>query len=349
MGTRYNLRFRLTSTNPFFTSTTGYIRLSGNLIGTTFNGDILTTGDVDSIGLFSSSGVNSLQTDILYKDGDLGPVTTQIQITNFPTTSSLGYTNLPPNAVVTLTSTYTDPIDNSVYNLFTTAGLMRTSGITGTINAWQFYKRVSNGNNEIWYQIEGEAYTQATNVTFAFTSVAGPSPRSPACFIEGTKLLAHVKDKDTYVNIEDLRSGDLVKTHLHGYKPIKFIGKGFMTNNPTQWNGCVKKLPKSGDVTDDLFVTGAHSILVDELSEKESGGMLAIYGTTDRKIDNKTLLLSWVSEKFEAVDDNKDYTYYHLVLEHDNDENKRYGIWANGVLTESQCEKHFLGKDYELL
>jgi hypothetical protein len=172
---------------------------------------------------------------------------------------------------------------------------------------------------------------------------------NPACFIEGTKLLAHIKDKDTYVKIEDLRTGDLVKTHLHGYKPIKFIGKGRMTNNPEQWNGCVRKLPKSADMIDDLFVTGAHSILVDSLSEKEKEGMLAIYGTTDRKIDDKTLVLSWVSDNFEAVDDNTDYTYYHLVLEHDNDHEKRYGIWANGVLTESQSEKHFFKKPYELL
>jgi hypothetical protein len=102
-------------------------------------------------------------------------------------------------------------------------------------------------------------------------------------------------------------------------------------------------------MTDDLFVTGAHSILVDELSEKEEEGMISIYGTTERKIDDKTLVISWVSDKFEAVEGEDRYIYYHLVLEHDDDENKRYGIWANGVLTESQSEKHFLDKPYEHL
>jgi hypothetical protein len=171
---------------------------------------------------------------------------------------------------------------------------------------------------------------------------------NPACFIEGTKLLVHSHDKDMYVNIEDLRMGDLVKTYLHGYKRIKFIGRGIMTNVPNVWNGCVRRLPKSGDMTDDLLVTGAHSILVDELSEKENEEMIVIYGTSDRKIDDKILLLSWVSNKFEAINNNENYTYYHLVLEHDNDENKRYGIWANGILTESQSEKHFLAKPYDL-
>jgi hypothetical protein len=338
----YNLRFTLTSSNDAFTSTTGYVKIDGDVEEGTFTGTIPTTGWT---GLFSSSGdlEHTITTNILNVTE-----TTDITITNFPTTSASSYTNLPVDSLVTLESTFTDPTTASKYNLFTNPGLMATT-VSG-IGRWRFYNGVETGN-AIFYYLESdpEVAIQATDVTFSFTSVAGPSPTSPACFMEGTKLYAHVKDKDMYVNIEDLRAGDLVKTYLHGYKSIKLIGKGFMTNNPDKWNGCVKKLPKSGDMTDDLFVTGAHSILVDELSEKEAEGMVSIYGTTDRKIDDKTLLLSWVSEKFEAVDDNKDYIYYHLVLEHDDDEMKRYGIWANGVLTESQCEKHFLAKDYELL
>ena len=339
----YNLRFSLTSTNANFTSTTGYVKINGSVSTGTFTGTIPTSGSAGTFGLFSSSGVQSLQANILN-----ATYTTNITITNFPTTSASSYTNLNSDSVVTLESSFADQVSDSTYNLFTNPGLMATT-VSG-IGRWQFYNDTETGNAIYYYLTSAPDTAQlATDVTFAFTSVAGPSPVSPACFMEGTKLYAHVHDKDLYVNIEDLRSGDLINTHLHGKKAIKLIGKGFMTNAPNQWNGCVKKLPKSVDMVDDLFVTGAHSILVDELSEKEAEGMVSIYGTADRKIDDKTLLLSWVSEKFEAVDDNKDYTYYHLVLEHDDDEMKRYGIWANGVLTESQCEKHFLGKDYELL
>lgn len=202
---------------------------------------------------------------------------------------------------------------------------------------------------QISYQFVNNPTFYGSNSYITFISVAGPDPIDPACFIEGIKLYTHVKNKDVYINIENLRSGDLVNTYLHGKKSIKFIGKGHMINNPSVWNRCVKKLPKSNNMIDDLLVTGAHSILVDTLSEKEEEGMVSIYGTADRKIDDKTLVLSWVSDKFEAVHDNKEYTYYHLVLEHDNDENKRYGIWANGVLTESQSEKHFLAKPYDLI
>jgi hypothetical protein len=202
------------------------------------------------------------------------------------------------------------------------------------------------------YPIGGSGSLTCGEFTLTWISYTGPYSQgapSPCCFIEGTKLYSHIRNKYVYTEIENLRPGNIVKTHLHGDKQIKYIGKGSMTNNPSQWNGCVRRLPRADDMIDDLLVTGAHSILVDELSTKETEGMIAIYGTADRKIDDKTLLLSWVSDKFEAVEDTEEYTYYHLVLEHDDDDTKRYGIWANGVLTESQCEKHFLAKDYELL
>jgi hypothetical protein len=221
------------------------------------------------------------------------------------------------------------------------------------VQHWLFFTNDSNPSAvtfEIYYLLTGGAtWTKVVPTgTGSSYSITFSESKTPGCFVEGTKLLVHVHDKDLYVNIEDLRTGDLVNTYLHGKKAIKFIGKGQLKNDKNQWNNCIRRLPKSGDMTDDLLVTGAHSILVDELSEKESEGMVAIYGTADRKIDDKTLVLSWVSDKFEAIDDEEYYTYYHLVLEND-DTDKRFGIWANGVLTESQCEKHFLAKPYELL
>lgn len=211
-----------------------------------------------------------------------------------------------------------------------------------------------NSSGYLYYYIGTDLYE--TTSVFTFTTIAGPATSESGfglavnnCFLEGTKLYAHVHDKDLYVNIEDLRSGDILNTYLHGKKAIKFIGKDTLFNNPDKWNGCLKKFPKSGDMTDDLFITGAHSLLVDELSEKESDGIMAIYGTTDRKIDDKFMLNAWVSEKAEPVLVAEFFTIYHVVLEHDDDEDKKYGIWANGVLAESQCEKHFLKGTHKLL
>jgi hypothetical protein len=82
------------------------------------------------------------------------------------------------------------------------------------------------------------------------------------------------------------------------------------------------------------------------LSEIEREKQLKIYGDAERKIDGKYKVTAWASEKFNVINDDKKYVYYHLVLENDGNVNKQYGIWCNGILTESQCEKHFLAREY---
>jgi hypothetical protein len=49
-----------------------------------------------------------------------------------------------------------------------------------------------------------------------------------------------------------------------------------------------------------------------------------------------------VSDHFIPLTDNKKYTYYHLTLESDGDDNQQFGIWANGVLTETTCKNYLL-------
>jgi len=325
----YNVRFTTSSghndfLNVNFLPTTGYAKFS------TLD-DPSPSMELGILNIYSNADDDIEQELLTDFQLSVGTLTNQQELHSQDHYTSDGFTN----SNLTLTKNITD-----ISELF-----IDTDAAPGVLIA-QSYTILNN--KQIWFTDANDTLRN-TGATITFTAIAGRNPISPACFIEGTKLYAHVHDKDLYVNIKDLRSGDLINTYLHGKKAIKFIGKGTMTNDPTKWNGCVKKLPKHGDMTDDLFVTGAHSILVDELSEKEKEGMLAIYGTADRKVDDKILLLSWVSDKFESIVDEENYTYYHLVLEHDNDEMKRYGIWANGVLTESQCEKHFLTKPYKLL
>lgn len=223
------------------------------------------------------------------------------------------------------------------------------------INIAQYWELLSSSNNQIdlyfvkgvsdtWTKIDDSIATY--NITF--TEVGSDNPTAkPACFIEGSKIFARLNNNDAYIPIQNLKKGDLVKTYLHGYRKIIMIGKNTLKNDPTKWNYCIKRLRKNKlGAIDDLMLTGGHSILVNNLSEKEKAGQISIYNSADRKIDGKYLLLASVSENFETVNDNNKYTYYHLVLEHDGDLNVRYGIWANGVLTESQSENHFLSKGY---
>jgi hypothetical protein len=272
----------------------------------------------------------------------------------------------------TTTTFSTTPVNSSVENQYTVITsqpnfhfgtlILANSFITiynndnSGNNIAQYWELKSSANNEIsLYFVKGVTDTwvpvdsSIATYTITFTQVGSDNPTgSPACFIEGSKIFARLNNNDAYIPIQNLKKGDLVKTYLHGYRKIIMIGKNTLKNDPTKWNYCIKRLRKNKlGATEDLMVTGGHSVLVNKLSEKEKAGQISIYNSADRKIDGKYLLLASVSDNFEAVNDNNTYTYYHLVLEHDGDLNARYGIWANGVLTESQSENHFSAKDYK--
>jgi len=165
------------------------------------------------------------------------------------------------------------------------------------------------------------------------------------CFNEGTKILCMNQQLiDKYNRIELLRIGDFVKTYKHGYRKIHKIIKGSFKNNPKKWNMCMYKMAKtpSNGLTDDLIVTGGHSLLVDAISDKEQKKYdeMGISEFSKITIDNKHLLLSCCSDQFAPIQDTKKYNYYHLLLENNNDEEERFGIWANGILSETPNVKY---------
>jgi len=162
-----------------------------------------------------------------------------------------------------------------------------------------------------------------------------------ACFMIGTKILCLNKDlEEVYIPIEDLTEDYIVKTYLHGYKKIKSLGKSVITNNPNDMNFCMFKLNSANNLFDDLIVTGGHAILVNELSELDIKEHLLKWPEL-KKIDDKYLLLAGLSDKFEKICDNNNYEVFHIVCEDDGDENKQYGIYANGILAESISNYNF--------
>jgi hypothetical protein len=89
-------------------------------------------------------------------------------------------------------------------------------------------------------------------------------------------------------------------------------------------------------VFEDLILTGAHSILVDELTQLEKIKSILSLGNIF-KTDDKYRLPACIDDKPVPVEPGV-YTIYHLVLENDN-EYTNYGIYANGILVES-CSKY---------
>ena len=157
------------------------------------------------------------------------------------------------------------------------------------------------------------------------------------CFNEGTKILcfrAIPHYAEVYIPIEDLREGDLVKTLRHGYRRIAMIGKGSMQNDARNiW----ESMYKCGD----LIITGGHGVLCDSLTSSEYSNLMHIYNGSIARIEDKYLVFANQSHMFSQINNSGRFVYYHLALESDGDDYKRFGVWANGILAETTTIHHF--------
>jgi hypothetical protein len=223
-------------------------------------------------------------------------------------------------------------IQSSAYSIVNNNGILTdisTNGITA--NNTDF--------NVIAFDGDDNAYYLTWNI------IPGIYKSTSAfCFNEGSKILCMNNQlKDEYIAIELLQIGDFVKTYKHGYRRVSKVITGSFRNNPKKWNMCMYKMAKTptNGLIEDLIVTGGHSILVDAISDEEQKKYdeMGIPSFSKLTIDNKHLLLSCCSDQFTPMQDTSRYNYYHLLLENNNDEEEQFGIWANGILTETPNEK----------
>jgi hypothetical protein len=168
-------------------------------------------------------------------------------------------------------------------------------------------------------------------------------PSAP-CFLEGTQILCEMNGKSSYISIEDITPGTLVKTSLNGSKPVKLISKGTIQNPGTSertQNRLYKCSPANyPELTNDLYITGCHSILVDELTDTQRKA------TTDQigrvfVTDKKYRLMACIDERAEPWASEGTYTIWHLALDN-ADERMNYGIYVNGGLLVETCSINFL-------
>ena len=216
----------------------------------------------------------------------------------------------------------------------------------------------TRGTIPTWLSITpetGQAYVVTTGGSGAVQTLvairAGPSGSSmigsgnlpgyaPQCFNKGTKILTG----ETWTPIENLQVGDLVTTYSHGLRPITHIGKGQMINNPDVWHTCMYRSQRKG--FEPLLVTGGHAFLVDYLSESQQRAQADFWGSEEVVIDDKILMVAPVSKEFEKITDRSVYEYYHFVVENDGDDDRRYGVYANGFLTETPSKNQFVQHGY---
>ena len=181
-------------------------------------------------------------------------------------------------------------------------------------------------------------------ITLLYTNNINFNSNSIVCFLEGTNILSlNDENKEEYIPIEKLRKGMLVKTLTQGFVPVNMIGRSTIINNTTDERikdrlYCLSK-EKYPELTEDLIITGCHSILVDSLNaeqcEKTVKDLGNIFAT-----EGKYRLMAYLDEKAVPYKEKGIMAIYHLALDN-NDYYKNYGIYANGLLAET-CSQRYL-------
>jgi hypothetical protein len=166
----------------------------------------------------------------------------------------------------------------------------------------------------------------------------------PICFLKGT----YIYTNQGYRLIETLKKGDFVNTFKDNYVPIDTIVEEEIVHDATKErnNGQLFKLsyPEYPQLLKDLYITGAHSILVGKLTDTQREKIIKDYGRTFAT-DLFDRLPAYIDEKAKVHEESGTYTIYHLCLENDN-MYTNYGIFANGLLVESLSKNDCVNRIY---
>lgn len=244
----------------------------------------------------------------------------------------------PPTSQIAFTLTIEDDtldllVDGNTYELYLDnepANVYTATGQSGTPNFVTFTNVVSITSGTVRFTVTD---TETGNIYSDNLSI------NPICYGEGSLIQCLVNGVEKEIPIEDIKEGMIINTYLHGGK--KVIGMIKTNFNSTGNTGLASlyKLPKdslgNNMPFEDLYVTGGHSILVDNMDKQVFNLMENMMGKNTVMVDDKYRYLSYKHPSFE-ISDIKNINIYHPILENENDFGQ-YGIYANGILSESTC------------
>jgi outer membrane lipoprotein-sorting protein len=200
-----------------------------------------------------------------------------------------------------------------------------SGNVVKTITLGSNPQGVSSDGTNVWVSNYGSNNVSQIQIYDTNTKIA--------CFKEGSKIFT---DKG-YLPIEFLKKGDFVKTYLHGYLPIVLIGKSTIYNsgNSERIKNRLYTLPKSNFplLSEDLVLTGCHSLLVDGLYKGQIEDMGKDNGIL-YKTDDKLRLFTCFEPRAIPYPEEGIFTIYHIALESEY-EQINFGVWANGLLVET--------------
>jgi hypothetical protein len=197
---------------------------------------------------------------------------------------------------------------------------------------------ISTGNNSSSIVMINDT-TNTGYATFDTTSTT-----TVVCFLEGTKILCQIGGFEVYLPVQSLRKGTLVKTLHNGFLPIHTIAKKNIHNPGTNERIKDRLYQCSKDnypeLKEDLFITGCHSILVDEITDKQRAEIVDKF----EKIfvtEGKYRLMACVDERAKPWQQEGEHTIWHFALEN-NDYYMNYGVYANGLLVETASKRYII-------
>ena len=230
---------------------------------------------------------------------------------------------------------------NSVLNIFYPTHVDKAVLTPSGGNTYVALGVYNDGNGLMITQNNYQTFTNGAGVLYAVTNKY--SPGEAVCFKEDTKILCFKEDKEVYVKVQDIRKGDLIKTLKNGYVSVDMIGTSKLYNSGNTLRGINKlyvcSVDKYPELIEDLVITGCHSILTDNITEKQREYTLEILGQI-MITDNKYRLIAFLDERTEPYSEEGVFNIWHIALEN-NDYYMNYGIYANGLLVET-CSKRTL-------
>ena len=207
------------------------------------------------------------------------------------------------------------------------------SGSIGAITSWRLASSSNGTSPQNVAYTNGDVLNADGNISTYYLY-----PNAP-CFKEGTNVLCQVDGVETYQPIETLKVGTLVKTSHHGYKKIEVIAHGSL-HNPGTEERIADRMYKCSpanypELTENLYITGNHCILVESLTDKQRQQLVKQMGKL-YSTDDKYRLIACVDERAEPLASEGVFPIWHLALEHE-DIRMNYGIYVNGGLLVETC------------
>jgi len=252
-------------------------------------------------------------------------------------------TGLEPRLLVGPMNELAEPVGSVIYYFSSETNALAVTNQLGVGNSFTVGDPVFGGYTS-WRMASNSNGSSPQNVVYTNGDVLNSDgnyymyPNFP-CFKEGTKVLCQVDGVETYQPIETLKVGTLVKTSHHGFKKIEIIKSGTI-HNPGSDERLEDRLYKCNpanypELTEDLYITGNHSILVDSITGEQREQLIKHMGKLFIT-NTKYRLIACVDQRAEPLASEGVFPIWHLALENEN-EKMNYGIYVNGGLLVETC------------